>query len=105
MLVMDEPRRAMFRGRIIRTAHLVSDLPGAEGTAELLAFGRRLDLRPSWLQHAGTPREHFDLMGGRCDLAMTMGAVVDGSRLVDALRAKRSATATPGCREPSEPAR
>lgn len=86
---MDTPRRDTFRGRKILTAHLVSTLPGEEGTAELLAFGARLGLKAAWLQHRGQPREHFDLMNGRCQAAQDAGAVADRRLLVEAIKAKR----------------
>jgi hypothetical protein len=37
-------------------SHMVADT-----TAELLAAADRLGLRRAWLQHAGTPLEHFDV--------------------------------------------
>jgi hypothetical protein len=89
MIVMDAPRTDTFRGRRITTAHLVSTLPAPEGTAELVAFAIGLGMRRAWIQHEGEPREHFDLMGGRCQAAIDAGAVVDKHTLVAAMRAKR----------------
>lgn len=94
MLVMDTPRLDTFRGRRILTAHLASTLPGAEGTAELLAFGARLGLKAVWLQNRGEPKEHFDLMGDRCQAAQDAGAVVDKHLLVQTIKAKREAAQT-----------
>ncbi len=56
----DPPARhgARIRGRSVVSVHLMAD-----STAELLAFGERLGLRPAWIQHRGTYREHFDVMG------------------------------------------
>ena len=47
--------------RLGRSSHLVSDLPGEAGTAELVAFARGIGMRATWLQKAGTPHEHFDV--------------------------------------------
>lgn len=89
MIVMDSPRQDTFRGKQITTAHLVSTLVGPEGTAELIAFATSLGMKESWIQHRGEPREHFDLMGSKCGLAIRRGAVVDKYALVNAMRAKR----------------
>lgn len=91
MIIMDPPRQDVFRGRPITTAHLISTLHSAEGTAELLAFARRIGLRPAWLQHPGTYREHFDLMGARCEAAKLAGAVEDQRLLGETLAVKRGA--------------
>lgn len=56
-------------------SHLMSDLPGPEGTAELLAFAVRLGLRPEWIQKVGKPTEHFDVTAPKRDAAIRMGAV------------------------------
>lgn len=89
MIVMDTPRTDTFRGKPIRTAHLVSTLVGPDGTAELIAFATSIGMREAWIQHRGEPREHFDLMGSRCGVAILRGAVVDKYALVNAMRAKR----------------
>lgn len=52
------PRAGVRRGD--RMYHVLSDLPGADGTRELIAFVGRYGLRPEWIQYAGTYREHFD---------------------------------------------
>lgn len=87
-IVMDAPRKTQLNGREVLTAHLISTLTGAEGTAELLDFGKRIGLSPTWLQHRGTPKEHFDLIGGRCQTAMNAGAVVDRRLLAQKIGAK-----------------
>lgn len=91
MIVMDTPRTAVFRGKKIRTAHIMSTLHHAEGTRELVDFCVRLGMKPAWLQHAGAHSEHFDLMGRRCDDAQRAGAVVDYHLLGETLIAKRKA--------------
>lgn len=87
VIVMDRPRLDTFRGREIRTAHMLSTLHGAEGTAELVAFALRIGMRREWIQYEGTHQEHFDLMGVKCDEAQQAGAVV--ARIGFVLVAKR----------------
>ena len=90
MIVMDAPRTDTFRGKQITTAHLVSTLLGAEGTAELVAFAESIGMRRAWIQHEGEPREHFDLMGSRCERAIKAGATVDRNLLASTIGAKRA---------------
>jgi hypothetical protein len=73
MIVYDTPRRTTYR-HFRSTAHCGSTLPGAEGTAELLAFGRQIGLREAWLQRRGDAAEHFDLFDGRIAAATEAGA-------------------------------
>lgn len=103
MIVMDPPRPDTFRGRKITTAHLVSTLLGAEGTAELVAFAKRIGMKEAWIQHRGEPHEHFDLMGSKCDAAVEAGATVDKYALVNAIRAKRGQPLIDVSRIPMEP--
>lgn len=90
MIVFDTPRAVRFR-RFRVTAHMASTLPGEAGTAELLAFGRRVGLRVEWLQHRGEPREHFDLFDAAIERARDAGAVEIAPRafIVEVVRAKR----------------
>jgi hypothetical protein len=89
MVVMDHPQRWPKYGLC---AHLISTKPGADGTAELLAFGHRIGLKPQWLQKRGDATEHFDVMRGAIDRAREAGAVVlDRNEFVAHIRAKRSA--------------
>lgn len=92
MIVMDPPRTDTFRGRKITTAHLVSTLLGAEGTAELIAFAKRIGMKEAWIQHRGEAKEHFDLMGSAVSAAIKAGATVDKHALVAAIQAKREAS-------------
>jgi hypothetical protein len=76
MIVHDRPRdlaRGEFRS-FRRTAHCASTLLGEEGTEELLAFGRGIGLRESWLQHRGTEREHIDLFDRAIARAVAAGS-------------------------------
>lgn len=91
---MDSPRIDTFRGRRVTTAHLISTLSGEAGTRELCAFAGSIGMELRWLQHAGEPREHFDLIGvSRCDRARAAGATVDRRLLGLTLRDKRMAHA------------
>lgn len=62
-------RRHLTR-RPARWSHLFADT-----TEELLEFAGRLGLRPEWLQHAGTHREHFDVTDTVRRRALAAGAV------------------------------
>lgn len=55
--------------------HMSSDLQGEAGTRELLAFGKKIGLKESWLQDRGQPKEHFDVFDGAIDRAHAAGAV------------------------------
>lgn len=57
------------------SCHMSSTLPGEAGTRELVAFARRLGLRPDWIQRPGTSLEHFDLVARRRAAAVAAGAV------------------------------
>lgn len=71
---------------------MISSLPGPLGTRELLDFAVRIGLRPSWLQHPGTYREHFDLVQSRYRRALALGArLVTIEELVEVELAKRRA--------------
>lgn len=95
MIVMDTPRPATFRGKRILTAHLLSTLPGGAGTAELLAFAKKLGMKAEWIQHRGGYNEHFDLMGTRCQAAKDAGALVERAVVARTIREKRAATTLP----------
>lgn len=58
------------RGRPAKWSHLVADT-----TDELEAFARQLGLRPSWVQHAGTAREHYDVTATVRAQALRLGAL------------------------------
>ncbi len=71
--------------------HLLSDLPGAAGTAELLAFARAIGGRDAWIQGAGTYREHFDIFGEWAERALAYGACpATGSEVAVVLARKRA---------------
>jgi hypothetical protein len=53
-----------------RWSHMMAD-----STDELVAFAKRLGLRPAWIQHPGTWEEHFDLTEGKRLQAIGLGAM------------------------------
>jgi hypothetical protein len=86
----DLPYIAIRKGA--RMYHVLSDLPGAAGTAELVAFVRQCGLRAEWIQSPGTYREHFDTHGIFADCLIYHGARLVTNREVGLLlRAKRAA--------------
>ena len=78
--------------RLGKSCHMCSDVAGAEGTVELVAFAKRIGMREAWLQKPGTRHEHFDLFGARRDRAVAAGArEVSRAEVVAIWRAKRTA--------------
>ena len=73
---------------------MVSDLGGKAGTAELVAFARRIGLRPEWIQERGTPREHFDLVASRRSKALALGALETTTKQLAERAFGRAATPT-----------
>lgn len=67
---VDDMQRRARVGRITANwSHLLADTP-----AELREFAARLGLNPSWIQHEGTYREHFDLTSAVRLKALQLGA-------------------------------
>jgi hypothetical protein len=64
----------------------------ADTPEELHAMADRIGVARKWLQHAGTPAEHFDICKAKRIKAIECGAKLIGPReLVAILRAKRTA--------------
>jgi hypothetical protein len=57
--VDDMRRSANLTGRPARWSHLMADGPFAH--EQLMQAALDLGLKPEWLQHEGTHREHFDV--------------------------------------------
>lgn len=75
-IYVDDMQRRARVGRITAVwSHLVSDLPGEEGTAELVAFAKRIGLNPAWIQSRGKPTEHFDVTEAKRQAALRAGAL------------------------------
>lgn len=54
----------------MKMCHMIADT-----TDELMAMAERIGVQRKWIQHAGTPREHFDIATGKRDAALAAGAV------------------------------
>lgn len=68
---VDDLRRPARVGAIRgRWSHLFADT-----SSELHEFADSLGLRPEWVQHAGTIREHYDLTDSKRAQALAAGAV------------------------------
>jgi len=68
---VDDARIVAQVGRLRgRWSHLTADT-----RTELDAFAARLGLRRGWIQHPGTPLEHYDLIDSKRELALRLGAV------------------------------
>jgi hypothetical protein len=78
--------RARF-GRMVM-CHMLADT-----TDELLAMADRIGVARKWLQHEGTPHEHFDIALSKRALAVTAGAIeVDRREIAKIIQRKREAT-------------
>lgn len=77
MSVFVDDMRAPF-GRMVM-CHMVAD-----STDELLEMADRIGVSRRWLQHAGTPKEHFDISLTKRALAVRAGAVEVTTREVGA---------------------
>lgn len=87
MTVFIDSMRAPF-GRMVM-CHMFADT-----TEELLAMADRIGVQRRWLQHAGTPKEHFDIALSKRRLAVAAGAIEAGpDDLPRILRARRAAGA------------
>lgn len=67
---VDNMRRYAQVGRVkARWSHLMADTHD-----ELMEFAAWLGLKAEWVQHAGKPIEHFDLVDAKRTLALELGA-------------------------------
>lgn len=79
-----------------RMYHVLSDMPGLEGSHELRSFVVEYGLRPEWMQYPGTYREHFDAREPEGLAMLRDGARQATNREVGALlAAKRAALSAP----------
>lgn len=69
MSVYVDTMRAKF-GRMVM-CHMMADT-----SAELLDMAGKIGLKPEWIQHPGTPKEHFDV-----SLARRSDAIIHGARI------------------------
>ena len=85
MSVYVDNMRAKY-GRMVMF-HMVADT-----TDELLAMADKIGVARKWLQHLGTPKEHFDIALGKRELAVKAGAIEIGNKqLTEIIRGKRLA--------------
>ena len=79
-------------GAVNRFGRMVMCHMLADTTEELLAMADRIGVARRWIQHAGTPREHFDICKAKRELAVRFGAVtvVDSRELVKIVRLRRA---------------
>ncbi len=102
-IYIDDMRRPARVGPVDGVwSHLLSDLPGAAGRGELLAFAERLGIEARWIQNPGTATEHFDVTEPTRQRALALGAVpIRYGRAVAAItRAKRAAPPDPRLTSP-----
>lgn len=69
--------------------HVVSDIPGPDGTRELLSTMRRCGAHDFWLQDAGSYREHFDVFGPWTDIVRQQGVSEIASRILGVILAQK----------------
>ena len=68
MAVYVDSMRAPYRGMIM--CHMLADT-----TEELVAMADRIGVNRRWIQHAGTPHEHFDVCLSKRTRAVAAGAI------------------------------
>ncbi|MEX3764503.1 DUF4031 domain-containing protein [Paraburkholderia phenoliruptrix] len=79
----------------MKMSHLI-----ATTTEELVAMARTIGVNPKWIQHAGTPGEHFDIAIVKRELAIAAGAVQITMRQAAAMCKRRRVTGELG--EPAD---
>lgn len=83
MAVYVDSMFAPYRG--MKMCHMVAD-----SRQELLDMVDKIGVDRKWIQHKGTPREHFDIAASKRKLAVSFGAVeVTRRELGQILRKKR----------------
>lgn len=61
----------------------------ADSTGELVAMARQIGVNPKFIQHAGTPLEHFDVCRSKRAMAVRAGAIEVTSRQMAKMRMAR----------------
>ena len=68
MSVYVDDMRAQFGSMVM--CHMIAD-----STEELVGMAYKIGLNPRWVQHGGTPKEHFDISMSKRKLAVKHGAI------------------------------
>lgn len=90
MIVMGPIVNYARNNKCIRATHLLSTEAGADGRAELVAFGKTVGLRETWLQKRQSAHEHFDVMGARSEKIIAAGVTrIENRSLAALLKRKR----------------
>lgn len=86
MTVYVDSMFAPYRG--MKMCHMVAD-----SRKELLDMVDKIGVDRKWIQHKGTPREHFDIAASKRKLAVSFGAVeVTRRELGKILKEKRESS-------------
>lgn len=67
MSVYVDDMRAPYKGMLM--CHMIADT-----SAELVAMADRIGVKRKWIQHPGTPKEHFDICLAKRAQAVAAGA-------------------------------
>lgn len=68
----------------MKMCHMLADTP-----EELRAMAVRVGVSVRWIQHPGTPKEHFDICKSARAKAVQLGAIeIDSRGIVEVLRRK-----------------
>lgn len=67
-MVYVDPAVHPYRGMLM--CHMIADTH-----EELIVMVKRIGVQVRWIQHAGTPKEHFDICKAKRTLAVKYGAV------------------------------
>jgi hypothetical protein len=84
MSVYVDDMKAGFRQMVM--CHMIADSP-----EELVAMADKIGVARKWVQHPGTPSEHFDICLSKRKIAVKNGALeVSQRELGEKIRARRA---------------
>ncbi|MFV3388439.1 DUF4031 domain-containing protein [Pseudomonas sp. NY15364] len=87
MAVYVDDERMPYRRMLM--CHMLADT-----TEELLEMADKIGVQRRWLQHSGTPKEHFDICLSKRAKALQHGALdADRAKVVEIIRTKRERAA------------
>lgn len=87
MSVYVDDMKAPFRGMFM--CHMIAD-----SSEELHAMADRIGVARKWVQHPGTPREHYDICLAKRALAVKAGAIECTMRELAAMTLRRRKAVT-----------